>query len=409
MQLKQRILLMELKKNIKNLPLVILGSLILLALIGVFAYTASQSVLASEHIVQAKVGVITSDADDPNVLFAMNYINQLESSSIALEFEIMESEKAMLALENEDLLAVLIFPDNIVEGILYGNNIPIQVLFCNDSSLSSVFLTELTKAGASLLSSAQAGTYTTAELYTSFGANDSLNDAFNDIDLMNLSFALYREDLFVTEASTLGGTSSTIIFYISTAILLLLFFIGAAFVPSQRREKNDFYSVLFSQNISTLQYLFLKWLAHVIILFGLLLLFGIVLLQLQNMEQVEDLLWISRSPINLLFLFTIAVFLASYHMMVYQIAPDSSMAILFFFVLGSLLVFLGGGIIPSVFFPTALARIASLLPSAQLQNGIIMALSGRFSYPWLPLFGYSLFFFIIGYLIFILRREQNTL
>lgn len=404
--------LSELKKGLKELPYALLGMAALCLILGTVAFCAAKLLYQQEDLTRSDVAVVTNDTEDPYLQLAMHLISHMDSTSLTMDFHIMSEQEARSALQKNRVIAVLFLPEQLVSGILYGTNPPIRVLFSTGDAISSVFLTETTLAGARLLSAAQAAIYATGEIYTALGRQDTLSDAYDTINKTNLNYALNRESIYKESATSLQGTGSTMIYYAAAGILLILFFITTAFTAMLRRENRDYYQLLFSRNVSSLQYLLAKICSFALFLFLLQILFYLIASSIPSLKNIEGLILRPRRILKgsyLLFFLNNSLLLSAYANLIFLAAKDVSGGILLSYSISSLLAFCSGCIIPVAFFPASLQKLSSFLPAYYMHKELIELLEGSRITFCTPVLLYTVLFTIFCIIIFNCRRRYHSL
>lgn len=402
----------ELKKGIKELPYALLGMSALCLILGTVAFCAAKLLYQQEELSRSDVAIVTADTEDAYLQLALGLVGSMDSASLTMDFHIMTEPEARSALQKRQVTAVLFLPEQLIDGILYGTNPPIHVLFATQDALSSVFLTEMTLAGARLLSGAQAAIYAAGEIHTALGMQDELSDACDKINRKNLNYALNREKLFAEDATSLQGTNSTAIYYAAAGILLVLLFITTAFTAMLRRESRDYYQLLFSRNISSIQYLLARICSFALFFFLLQILFYLIASFIPALDKIEGLLLRPKNIFRnncLLFFLTNSFFLAAYANMIFLTAKDVSGGILISYSVSSLMAFCSGCIIPAAFFPVSLQKISSYLPAYYLHRGLIELLEGSRITISAPALIYPALFFLFCMIIFNYRRRYHCL
>ena len=362
---------------------------------------ASKSMYQSEHLARAEVALVTNDAETDYMKQAIRYISNMSSTSLSLDFKVMSEENAMRALKQHEVIAVMLFPDDVINGILYGRNDPITVYFSEDDSLSAVFLSELTWSGARMLSAAQAGTYSAAELYTTLGAEAELGKAYNDIDILNFNYVLSRENLYITEE-----TLPVFMTYIASAVILLLFFSTAAFAPALKKENTSFYDVLFSGKAYSCLYLLTRFLANWLVSALLLLL---VYLPLARFADPPFDIQLRLIPECFADLFLICAVTAAFALFLHTLTGSAPVAILLQLLCSVLMLFASGGILPPAFLPSGLRALGQHLPTAILSEQLLLLLQGSRDILLLPLLGWIVLFFAAACITFLIRKGAKRL
>ncbi len=399
MRIYTRLFVLELKKNLRMLPFVVLSAVAAALFISLFVSLLSESLYSRESLARATVAVVTNDADNEYMDKAIRYISNMNSISLALDFEEMPEEDALRALKKHDVIAVMLFPEDVVNGILYGRNDPIEIRFSDTDALSSVFLSELTRSGASMLSSAQADTYSATDLYYSVNAEAELYDAYNDIDLMNFDYVLSREKMF-----TASETLPVFLSYIASAVLLFLCFSSSAFAPALKLEDRSFYDLWFSGRFVSAAYLFIRFLANWLILFVFSLgcLIGASLLK----ELPFDIV-LSVDGASVLCLLLVSGVISAFALFLHQASGSAPVAVLLQLTLSVVMLFLSGGILPSAFLPSGIRRIGAFLPTTPLSSSLLTLLSGESSSSAGSLLFWILCFFVLAGIAFQIRISQK--
>ncbi|MBR5420185.1 MAG: ABC transporter permease [Lachnospiraceae bacterium] len=390
---------LELKKSLRCIPVLLAGVLLFGVLFTLVGMGLSSVIYSSEAIAHATVAVVSREEDDRYINMAIDYVGGMESAALALDFEIMEEDEAMNALDKGKVIAIILLPEHVIEGILYGENYPVRILFSNESALASVFLTELTRSGMIMLSSAQASTYTAAELYYKNDHVQDLSKAYDEIDMINFNYVLSREKLFISEDALPAFLS-----FVATGILLLLCFSHICYAPALKRENLPFYQLLFSRQISPLLYLAVKYLVNSLNCFFLLLLAFLIL---SGIEFPLDGLELYFSGGAVLLLALTALLLTAFALLLQQLFSDAA-AVMLEIVFSIVMLFAGGAILPSAFLPSALLKIGRILPLPMLHSQWLSLISGGYEFSILPIGIYCICFFVMAYLVFILRKEARS-
>ncbi|MCR5208892.1 MAG: ABC transporter permease [Lachnospiraceae bacterium] len=376
----------ELKRNLYSLPAVLAGAVLLGALIAALIFTASSILYRSEPLVRANVAVVNNSGADEYVEYAMDYLSNMTSASLVLDFELTDAETAEKNLSSGDVIAIITFPEGMISGILYGSNIPAEVTIPDGDSLSSLFLSELLKDSVSLLSSAQGDTYTAAELYYSFEKGDKLDDAYNRIDLINLSHVAEREKVFKTvllipgldpdietvKGDNINGDTSvpvTLIYYLSSGLILFIIFLGTCFIQTLKYENSSFYACLFVRKTNPVIFVLIRFITNTLV-FAL---FCFVIRFIAGFAISEKTVF--ELPSYTAFLLLTA-FTSTLGIFLNIAAKNAPLAVLFQFLLGTAMLLISGGIIPSSFMPVAIRNIGRFLPTYHLQHNMILGMLG---------------------------------
>lgn len=395
-----RLIQTEFKKYYYAIPYSVIGAVVLILIIGTAAFCASDLLYQENSFSQSTVAIVTDDPENPYITFALDFLSEMESTSISLSFEIMDESTAYRRLEQGNVIAVLLFPHDVINGILYGDNYPIEVVFPKDNNLSAVFLTEITKAGGTMLAGAQTGIYTTGELYSRFGCANYLSNAYERVNMQNFNHVLRREIVFETIAADISGAPTLGDYYLASGITFFLLLVGILFAGILSADNKAYRTKLLSEGISGLSYLLAKTVTLFVVLFIFLLLIGIT----------ADIFFESVSlfqPETILFLLILALFLALYINFFYLLSKHIASSVMLLFLTGCVQMFLSGGLIPLAFFPDFLRNYADFMPAAYIQQGILSMIAKDAAYPFLSLLVMSFILFIFDLLTLKRIYENN--
>ena len=406
------------KRSLRTLPALFAGGFFLALLIGSCVAAASAVLYRSEPLIKASVAVVPGDISSRYMDMAIDYISNMSSTSMVLEFEVMDAEDADRALKQGDVIAEMIFPEGMVEGILYGENIPALIRISESDNLSALFLSELINDGVTLLSSAQAASYTAATVYYSIDAEEYLSDAYDHIDLINFAHVAEREKVFDitmlipgsdeglkvsddSEDSGISGARSVALYYISSGFILFALFWGSCMTGLLKYPSSSFISCLFAKGISAGKYTLAQFITAASVFFFILAPVGCI----AGVMLLED---ISLSAL-LIYILLLSFFVSAFSVFLHVITKSPSLAVLLQFVLSTAMLLLSGGIIPSAFLPKLIAGFGKLLPAAFLQNSLLGIFLNINTSPDLRILIWTLVLLIITYAVLKIRHIRGTL
>ncbi len=373
----------------------LIGSLIFIALtaaasFGIFKYYESPE---EESLVKASVAVVATDIDDTYLNMGLNMLGKMASTSDYFSFIIMEPDEAKEALKRGKIIAIIDFPEGAVEGILDGTNDPVDIRFNDSNPLSSVLLTELTKSGATLLSGAQAGTYTTAQLFYANDKGQDLYEAFGDVDEIGFKLVLKRGALFDDDNDAYSSNGS-IIFFIGTAVILVLIFFGLTLAGNIHYDNNAFLILGSSKKGFSLAYYLAKVLSLASVYYVATTLLLVVLFNNSMLEGFIGKVDTARLIIHPLL---IALYISAFLTMLMFMMPRSMDGILLIFITSIVLTIASGLLIPASFMPGIFTKLHNLLPFTSLHAYIISIVGQGNGYIYGVI--YTFIFAILGFIL----------
>lgn len=343
-------------------------------LIGMAAFCAARSMEREPLAVRAVIGVVVRE-DDMMTRMAFRYVENLESASQVCRFMQMPEEEGFSALEKSEIAALIVLPEQIVQGIMDGRNPSIDIFFPKNAGLEAMLLRELTESGAGLLRVAQAQIYGANDTAVEYGIQEHLSVMEADIDAYNLAFALDRLAVYDTERVSAMGRLSVAQYYAASGAVLFLLLAGMAFYPVMRPEPAAFRRQLTRQGTGGVWQGFCQWICCflcMLLLVCVIWLLGIIAgaAAPELTEKVTAVIADGgaygsagiKAGMLLLVLVTVSVYLD----LLYSIAGSRTGSILLIFLLSVVMVYLSGGLVPSVFLPRAVQAVGEKLPAAYL-------------------------------------------
>ena len=369
------------KRSLRLLPAQLFITVVLLASMLVLVFGAQKFLYGDQLYRQQKVAIVVED-DSRYTPMLIKFVQQMDSVRTACKFQIEDREDAFRELQEGEVLAVMVVPQNVLEDIMNGTNTPVQVYMPLDATFESTVFGELLASGASLLTTAQAQTYAVYDLAISADtlaaqqsetpqAMEHLHQYEQDIDDWNLDRALKRGKLFSTETVNVAGKVDLPLFYgISAGILItMLWGMGASFLQLPAPEQTG--RMLHRAGISTGKQITTLWLVEGCWLFLLQIGYLLLLDKVLRLYMDIQLTWSSGL---LLALFLTALLVSSLQLLVYTFVKEQGLAIITLAILSMGMLFLSGGLVPAAFLPKGINAAATYLPTTwvlQLQSAAI--------------------------------------
>ncbi len=349
-------------------------AILLMVLIGMIAFCGTRNMQKAPLAVRADIGIVIRE-DNVMTQMALKYVENLESASQVCHFVELSETEGFEALRKRECVALIVLPEQLIEGIMNGANPSVEVYFPEDAGLESMLLRELTESGTGLLRVAQAQIYGAYDTAVQYGMLDRLSVMQGEIDSYNLAFALDRLAVYKEETVAASGRMSIVQFYGASAMILFLMLIGMAVYPVMQRAPSAFRRQLARQGTGEGWQCFCKWFCGflcmgllglaawmVIRVTGLFIPEASSLMQtlMQGTKDASHIL--AQTAAGLMIVVTVSVLVY----FIYSLSGGRTAAVLLIFLLSVAMLYLSGGLIPSVFLPAAVQVIGDKLPTAYL-------------------------------------------
>ena len=359
MRQRMRYLYMKITKTISLFPRMLLQAALLMLFIGMVAFCAAGSMEQEPLTVRADIGVVVRD-EDTITRMAFQYVENLESASQVCRFVRMSEDEGFQALEKGEIAALIVLPEQIVQGIMDGRNPSVDIFFPENAGLEAMLLRELTESGSGLLRVAQAQIYGAYDTAVEYGIMEQLSVMEADIDTYNLAFALDRLALYDTEPVSATGRMSVPQYYAASGMVLFLLLSGMALYPVMWQGFCQWICCF----LCTVLVICGIWIAGVIAGAAAPDLMEKITVMTAGGGAYESAAM--KTGIFLLVLVTVS----AYTCLLYSIAGSRTGSILLIFLLSVVMVYLSGGLVPSVFLPQAVQAVGEKLPTAYLIRAV---------------------------------------
>lgn len=393
MSVAQQYLYMEIKKTLRMFPRMFLQAVLLIFLIGMIAVAGVKSMEKDPLALSVEIAVVVRE-DNVMTRMALGYVESMESVSQLCRFRQTTEEEGFRMLEAGEAAALILLPEQLVEGIMNGANPTVDIYFPEHAGLEAMLFRELTEAGEGMLRVAQAQIYGAGDTARAFGLTGQLSGMEAEIDSYNLALALDRLALYDTRNVAVFGSMNVLQFYLASGMVLFLLLAGMAMYPVLQQEPPAFRRQLERQGTGKGWQCFCQWICGVLCMGAIWgVLWAVMKLAAERifpaMGDAPDaaagiltghfvtgggILYHvgSRAGFALLIVLTATTFLYLLH----SLAGSRTGGILLVFVCSVTMVYLSGGLVPSVFLPEAMQKVGARLPAAYLIQAAGAILSG---------------------------------
>lgn len=373
------LLKLEIKAAWLALPKILAGTVlfgILMALAAVGGtWFAKRSSGENQQMRVAVVLPQNDNAENRYVRMAFEFLGEIETVKSVCRFEPVYGEQEALGQLSDGIYtAVVVIPENFISGIMNGQNTPARIVFERSGvNTSSSLFREMVRAGASDLSTAQAGIYAVEDVCRMFlGSKNAVAVSEEILNNQYFSYALDRNIYFEVQAISAQGSLSAVQFYAAAALVFLFLLCGIPCVELLKPDTPGLAAQLKRRGIMRGVHPFFKTAGVTGVLFAL---FGLVYLMLAlatiRYPAVGAIIGFSGTNgavlsvlagLAALFVLLLAVF--SMVTMIYQMTGRTVSGVLLLFMLSVVMMFASGCLLPASMLPPAAAQIGSILPTA---------------------------------------------
>ena len=349
---------LEIKRAIKVLPRFVAGAIVLVAILGTIAFSASKLLYQDRIMSRITIGVVLPE-DDAIAQKAVDMLTSLDSVKSLCDFVYMKEEEGRRQLKEGILNALMVVPEGFIRDVITGVNTPIVIILPDHPGIEEMVFKELTDSGARTLSIAQAGIYAADGLCIAYGIPDSIPEVEAVLNRIYLTYALPRADYFRDTAVSATKDVTVAQYYGISAVILCLLFCGIPLASFCSPDKKVLRQKLATARITESLQVLAKILSVSVLL---LILLGAGIAVLVSRELIVFAAG-SFGVVLLTVFVTASVIVAIYSI---SGSPTAGVIGLFWLTIGML--FLSGGLVPSAFLPSAIRTIGSFMPTAALSE-----------------------------------------
>lgn len=183
-----------------------------------------KQVLYKEKIVEPFTIAVVDKEGSAWSNMIINTVKQMKNISELCHIQIEEEAEAEAALKNHEVEAIVTIPEGFVQSVFVGENKPLTVEKPESTMLEGIVVDELISAAARLLSSAQAGIYSTLDYYNAYNTDggQSYNEIMEEINIIFAKDMLSRERFFVEELTSATNALDTSEHYILSGFVMMM-------------------------------------------------------------------------------------------------------------------------------------------------------------------------------------------
>lgn len=353
---------LEIKKSVKLIPRLLIGTVLLIITVTVMAIAANdilgenadgENNEGREAFVD--IGVVCMD-DSWIMELAKGMLlgNKKIASVVNLQFT--DYDKAMEGLEENTYMAVVVIPENAVDDIISGDNTPFQVIFPKNAGYEAAAIREVADSAVKLLASAQAGIYSVYDFYGEYNHKWSRAGAIKRLNERYIDAVLELEDLFKDTTVVATGDLDIPEYYALSGIILFILLFGMNGLAYMEDYKKEIMAALEQNGVSVTKQIFSRFL-------GILCLYGIVGMVIVTVAGMAAGLG-GLMTVKLLFGMVPVLMTASAMVLLVQSAVRyKPAAIMTMFLISVFQAFVTGGFIPQMMLPKVIGAIGKCTPA----------------------------------------------
>lgn len=313
---------------------------------------------------------------------AVGYVSEMESVKSLCKIKKVSLEDGIRQLEQEELSALIVLPDNVIDEILSGSNTHAK-LYLNKSSdiditglegsiktVTTIIFKELAKAGVGMLQTAQAEIYAVSELST--GSID-IQMLYDDINAYNIKAVIGRDNFFDEIKLSLTDNNTVAVYYGASLLTIYILLMGLFFGNYCKRSKMEQLMAAKRLDISY----FVQIISRIFALIPFIAIVFFIPFVILELPVFKGIINTKYTLAGIAAVLATILFTSVYTQLLYQLAGKKASAPLLFGALTVFQAYMSGCIIPSVLLPGSVDAIGQILPAAYIKSIITIIFTGN--------------------------------
>lgn len=365
---------LDIKRKLKLVPTLIIGTVALSIIIGIAVFFAAKMIYAKNGTPNKKQVVFCSQDNSKLTKSIVKTLSKSESVNLVSEVVEMDYEDALSNIDDPQRITTIVVPAQFLKNMINGINLPIKIYYSSVQSLYTLVISELSKAAELSLKSAQASIFVLDDYYTSQGYEDKVDEDLEEMNIIYLTRAFTRDGFFRRVEVTSTGNLSMLNYYLASAIMLVILMLGCIFILKEKENSTIFSLKLRQNNIGSIT----RILSNVFSTFLVIFIFLLITLTGFFIADLIFSLSFKMNYLNIILNCFVAALCSSCLITcISNIISGKYSSVLLYFILIFASGFTSGAFIPSMLLPEALENISVYLPTTYIQNIIGSMFSGQ--------------------------------
>lgn len=353
---------LELKRNLKLFPYLIIGTVAISAVMSLIAFCSSKIMYYHKTPDKATIALATDDHSQL-INIVISSLSKNESISSLFQVKLTNSKTAKDMAKNNDAIISVIIPENFMNSLSRGINPPIKIYFSSINSIRTMILTQLSLVAQNSLRAAEAGIYTNYDFYASYKEYEAERSANETLDSDYLSEALVHKKIFNKVKLSATGSLDMKTYYIASGIMVVMLLLGCIFIIRAKNVDTIIFLKLKQNKIGAFSQAVIRTSCIFITSFCVFCLGMIVFYLAKSHINITAELTFKSTLINGVLLCLCCSAIISFAC---SLMDNRLSAILFLFTFTVGAAFVSGAFLPSILLPDTFNHLAKFLPTTYI-------------------------------------------
>ncbi|MBQ4528253.1 MAG: ABC transporter permease [Clostridia bacterium] len=367
MSIKGKYLSLQLKRNIKLCPSILIVTVITMCALAIGVFLILTNTIGTDEGQKMKVGIV-GDVTDSSLGVGLTAVKNIDSSRFSIELIEMERDDAIEAIETGEIHGFMDIPDDFIDGILKGRNYPATYVVKKGAmNFGSIITGEITGTVSDLVIKSQSSIYSMQNLARDHGMKKGLGKKTEQLNMSYINFVLNRGKIYDIETVGVADNLSLGAYYICAIILIMIMLWGISCYSIFTKKDMSLSKLLASRGIKPMHQVICEYISYFAITMLMVIFFAIVCtVVIENFEiaiaeiRGADMWDVMAFVIKMI---PVVLMICALHMIIYEAVPNAVGAVLLQFIVSIGLGYLSGCFYPNYFFPDSIQNMAAWLPS----------------------------------------------
>ena len=371
---RRKLFLNLISADMKRLKKYILSIVIAVSLLLTFCGTAG--LLVSKNIyrediynaVKIAYYIPPQDKDFRYLSMAVDFLENLKSmNETANIIEVDSIDEGYAMLDSNEVLFFVNVSEGFFEGIMNGTNPPLDIIVRDNTSLASYISNQLFLSLTGYLGIAQAAIYSALDVARENNFTDEeYSKVYKASNIVFLERVFSKDEVIDEKEATSEGGYSLIEHYISVAVLLSLLFMSFILIPYMQGYDNGIRPKLMAYHIGGFHFFTSNFLCAI----------PALIIAYLPCYIIISIIFGHINPIGILAALPTIISIACIIALISNLSKNvfsGNMAMLF---ITLIIVYIGGGIIPSSMLPHIIKQISAFTPGHYMISNLAFSLFG---------------------------------
>lgn len=367
---------LQLKRVCKMFPFVFCMTLLLMAAIGLLAFSMQRTDADSERKTKLRIALV-GNVEESYLGFGITAIQKIDSSRYVIDLPTMTEEEAKKQLKQGKLTAYAVIPDGFIDSVNMGENKQIRYAANNESTaIGAIMIHELLDMISKAVTESQNAIYGTQHFLIENEMWDVYTEKVNELYLDLVAIILNRTDLYGVKIFGISDGLSLTEYYLIAMVVLFLSLWGITCSMLFVKKNNGLTGFLKARGYGIHSQVMGEYIAYLSLMMTNVFLMLFPIMMILKLLDVCPQSWTDNSFVSLfkfgMQLIPVMMVIAALQYLLYEAVSDMVSGILVQFLTAVALTYVSGCFYPISFFPESVQRISSWLPT-----GVAMDYAGK--------------------------------